>query len=231
MIGIAVAAALVAATTILGPASDARALGPAGVPLGKTPPAVRAFCRQRAERHKFLVMCPTRYPMMSTSDVVGSGASLLGPSFYWASFNDAAGFDDGDDGHLILGAQRPPFSLVGAPGSTWPRPGQPRPLDQLALPRLQTTPIQGGGRYVEQRPARILSRTHVRRHSGLVLVAPSYPTGGFMGGHVVVIWNADGHGYMLSFHFDGARNGHVYSQAERVTAALAVARSYEPVPA
>jgi hypothetical protein len=230
MIGVAVAATLAAGTIAFGLPSEARVTGSPAVPLGRTPPAVRSFCRQRAERHKFLVLCPARYPLAPTSDVVGSGSSLLGPSFYWASFNDPAGFDDGDDGHLILGAQRLPFSLAGIAGETWPRPGQPRPVAQLALPRLLTTPMQGGGRYVEQRPARILTHTHVRGSSGLVLVAPGYPTGGFMGGHVIVIWNAGGHGYVLSFHFDGARDGHVYSQAQRVAAALAVAHSFAPVP-
>jgi len=43
---------------------------------------------------------------------------VLGPSFYWSSFNDETGFGDGDDGHLIFGGQLPRFSR-----QTWPRPG------------------------------------------------------------------------------------------------------------
>ena len=89
--------------------------------------------------------------------------------------------------------------------------------------------MQGGGRYVAERPATILAHVHVRGDDGLVLVAPAYPTGGFMGGHVIVLWNANGHGYMLSFHFNGSRGGRGYSQAERVTAALAIAASFAVV--
>ncbi len=207
-----------------------RPLGsPTAIPLGVTPLPVTRFCRQRARRGKFAVLCPTRYPRTPSSDATASGSSLLGPSFYWASFNDAAGFDDGDNGHLILGGQRPSFSLAGSPGQTWPRPGQPHPVEQLPLPRLLTTPGQGGRRFVAQRPARILGRARVRAQDALILVAPPYPEGGLMGGHVIVLWNWQRHGYMLSFHFGGSANGHDYTLAERIAAALAVARSFAPV--
>lgn len=149
--------------------------GPTAIPLGVTPLPVTRFCRQRARRGKFAVLCPTRYPRTPSSDATASGSSLLGPSFYWASFNDAAGFDDGVNGHLILGGQRPPFSLMGSPGQIWPRPGQPHPVEQLPLPRLLTTPGQDGRRFVAQRPARILGRARVRAQDALILVAPPYP--------------------------------------------------------
>jgi hypothetical protein len=128
-----------------------------------------------------------------------------------------------------LGGQRPPFSLAGSHGQTWPRPGQPRPVQQLPLPRLITTPMAGGRRYTAQRPARILRRTSIRGHDALVLVAPAYPQGGFMGGHVIILWNWHQHGYVLSLHFDGSRNGRAYALPERVAAALAVAASFAPV--
>jgi hypothetical protein len=210
-------------------ATAARAAVREALPLGATPSVVRHFCVQRARRRKFTVLCPTRYPRVSSSVVTPSGASLLGPSFYWASFNDAAGFDDGDGGHLILGGQRPLFSLAGSPGQGWPLSGQPRPVSQLNLPRLITTPKTGGGLYVAERPARILRRTAVLGQSALVLVSAPYPGGGFMGGHVIVLWNADGHGYVLSLHYDGRRSGIAYTQAERVAAALAIARSFASV--
>jgi hypothetical protein len=152
---------------------------------------------------------------------------FLGPSFYWASFNDDA-FGDGDHGHLILGGQRPPFSLVGALGERWPRPGQPRPVEQLPLPRLITTPKAGGGTYVDQNPARIHAHATVAGTSALVLLAPPYPDGGISGDHVIVIWNWHTHGYLLSFHFAASRTGHTYTLADRTAAALAVARSFAP---
>lgn len=190
---------------------------------------VAKFCTDRARRDKFAVLCPTRYPRTRRSQVIASGSSVLGPSFYWASFNDAAGFDSGDGGHLIFGGQRPPFSLAGSPGQTWPRPGRAHPVKQLNLPRLIMTPMHDGRQYVAQRPARIVRLATVHTRPALVLAAAPYPIGGFMGGHVIVLWNRQQHGYMLSFHFEGAPNGHVYSPAERINAALKVASSFSPV--
>ncbi len=123
-----------------------------------------------------------------------SGTALRAAGYYWASFNDAAGFPRGDQGHLVLGGERRPFSLAGRPGDTWPRPGAARPAPQLPLPRLITVPQHGGGTYVDQRPARVLRHARVDGVPALVLAAPAYPQGGLMGGHVIVLWNADGHG-------------------------------------
>jgi hypothetical protein len=196
-----------------------------GIPLYATPRVVLRFCRDRAHLRKFPVLCPTRWPHISTSVVTGSGSSVLGPSFYWWSFNDQAGFDDGDDGHLVLGGQRPPFSLKGAVKQTWPRPGQPQPVKQLWLP----TPQQKGGIYGVQRPARILRASTVGGARALVLVTPAYPAGGFMGGHVIVLWNWHGHGYFISLHYDGSQTGVSYTVQERASAALVIARSAHPL--
>ena len=156
------------------------------------------FCRDRAQLHKFPVLCPTRCPHASSSSVAGSGSSVLGPSFDWGSFNDETGFDNGDSGHLIFGGQAPRFSLAGSPKQTWLRSGQPQPIEQLGLPRYITTSQQGGGTYVVQRPARILRSSTVGGSRAVVLVAPDYPTGGFNGGHVLVVWNWHGYGYFIS---------------------------------
>jgi hypothetical protein len=191
----------------------ARSAETAGIPLAATPAVVLRFCRDRAHRRKFPVLCPTRWLHASTSAVTSSGSSVLGPSFYWGSFNDEAGFDDGDDGHLVLGGQRPPFSLQGAAKQTWPRPGQPQPVTQLWLPGS----------------ARILRLSTVRGARSLVIAAPAYPAGGFMGGHVIALWNWRGHGYFISLHYGGSRTGASYTLEERVGAALAIARSGQPL--
>ena len=154
-------------------------------------------------------------------------AAFLDRAFTGASFNDAAGFGNGDKGHLVFGGQRPPFSLAGSSGQTWPRLGEARPVKQLNLPRLLVTPRRDGRQYVAQRPARILRHATVQARPALVLVAAPYPIGGFMGGHVIVLWNRQQHGYMLSLHFDGAPNGRA-SLADRVSAALRVASSFAP---
>lgn len=234
--GLLLAFAMCLGVSAAGAASPARSLsaasghatGAAGIPLGATPRAVLRFCRDRSHRHKFPVVCPTRWPHASSSSVAGSGSSVLGPSSYWGSFNDETGFG-GDNGHLVFGGQRPRFSLAGSPKQTWPRPGQPQPIKQLNLPRYIATPQQGGGVFVAQRPARILRRSTVGGSPALVLVAPGYPTGGFNGGHVLVVWNWHVHGYFISLHYDGSRTGASYTQDARVAAALAIARSARPM--
>jgi hypothetical protein len=50
-----------------------------------------------------------------------------------------------------------------------------------------------------------------------------------MGGHVIVLWNWQHHGYMLSFHFASAPDGTAYTLRERVAAALEIARSCTPI--
>src|SRR5439155_8945020 len=95
------------------------------IPLSSVPLVVKHVCFERARLHKFAVLCPTTYPHARDSSVTASGLVLRGPSFYWASFNDSSGFPEADGGHLILGGQQEPFSLVGLRGQTWPRPGQP----------------------------------------------------------------------------------------------------------
>src|SRR5258708_22228518 len=125
--------ALVAAAALASALATPSAAHTVGIPLAATPPVVLHFCRDRAHRHTFPVLCPTRWPHVASSAVTSSGSSVLGPSFYWGSFNDEAGFQYGDDGHLVFGGQRLPFSLQGAAKQTWPRPGQPEPVTQLWL--------------------------------------------------------------------------------------------------
>jgi hypothetical protein len=128
------AVALISATT---------ALAGTPIPLSSAPASVQHVCSERARLHKFAVLCPTSYPHARDSSVTVSGLVLRGPSFYWASFNDSSGFPAADGGHLILGGQRKPFSLVGLRGQTWPRPRQPHPVLQLPLPRLLTDALSG----------------------------------------------------------------------------------------
>jgi hypothetical protein len=192
------------------------------IPLSSAPLVVQRVCSERARLHKFTVLCPTSYPHARDSSVTVSGLVLRGPSFYWASFNDSSGFPEADGGHLILGGQREPFSLVGLPGQMWPRPGQPHPVLQLPLPRLFTTPMQGGKTYVAQRPARILMHAQVNGAPALILTADPYPGGGISSGHKIVLWNWHAHGYLISLHFAS------YPIATRIATALTIARSSTP---
>ena len=78
-------------------------------------------------------------------------------------------------------------------------------------------------------PARILRRTTIQGTGALVLLAPAYPDGGLMGGHIIVLWNRGHHGYLLSLHFDSSNTGRTYTQSERVSSlALAIAATFAP---
>lgn len=155
----------------------------------------------------------------------GSGSSWRKPRFYWASFNDSSGFPHGDEGHLVLGGQQPRFSLAGARGQTWPRPGRPAFVRRLPLPRLITVPMQNGKTFVAQRPPRIVGRANIGGTTALVLVAAGDPEGGLVSSHVIVVWNHDHHGYFVAPHFGVSPSGAAYSGRQRIAAALAVAGS------
>lgn len=226
-VALALGAAVAAASS--GCASQSqRGVAEAGIPLGKPPVAVERFCRARAQRRSFPVACPTRYPRARGGVVASSGQSMLGPSFYWASFNDQSGV--ADNGHVILGGQRFPFSLRGSAGEAWPRPGEARPVRQLQLPRAQTLLQSDGTSYVVREAPRVLSRTTVRGAPGLILAAPSYPAGGMHGDHLIVLWNRSGRGYFVSLHLEAAPGRRDYTRVERRAAAVATARSFELMP-
>jgi hypothetical protein len=50
-----------------------------------------------------------------------------------------------------------------------------------------------------------------------------------MGGHVIALWNWRDHGYFVSLHYDGSRTGTSYTLEARLGAALAIARSAQPL--
>lgn len=71
---------------------------------------------------------------------------------------------------------------------------------------------------------KVLRRTKVGIAPALVLESPPYPRGGVNGGHVSVLWNGDGRGYLVSLHFAG------YPPRDRIAAAVGTARSMSLVP-
>jgi hypothetical protein len=165
---------------------------PPGIPLGPTPAAVGRAC---AHVHAAMpVACPSRWPRGS-SRMAPELEDLTRPKFrgYLLSLNQA-GFRTSDFGHLILGGQPRPFALRGRTGAD----------RRLGIIR-----------------AAVVRSAQVGAAPALVLRAPPYPRGGVHGGHVIVLWNRGGHGYLVSLHFAG---GHArYSQAQRIDAALAIA--------
>lgn len=114
--------------------------------------------------------------------------------------------------HLLLGGERRPF-----------RPG-PTGIDPAlrVTTRRVTIPMKGGGEFVQALPARRIATATVHGNRAAVLRAPPYPQGGVHGGHVVIVWSENGHGYLISAH--GAR----MPQRDIVSVALQVARSTRP---
>jgi hypothetical protein len=199
------------------------------IALGTVPRAVSRFCAGRAAERHFRVLCPTRYPARRRSSVELTASSSNSPSYYWASLNDPAGFPSGDSAHLIFGGQRKAFFLHGRVGAQWPVSKTHAPLRGLGFPTYFAVPQAGGGMFVATRPAVLVASTTVSGSRALILRAPSYPTGGFMGGHVIVLWNNGGHGYFVSLHFSVDASGHAYPFAARIATAVFLARTSRTV--
>ncbi|MGI8757087.1 MAG: hypothetical protein ACR2MB_14785 [Acidimicrobiales bacterium] len=160
------------------------------IPLGPTPTVVTNYLAGTARHLDFPAVVPERFPVLPASKTVGGrDRTPRKPNVYMGTFNNFA-FNGGDGGHVLLGGQRAPFSLQGHAGQRWPRPGQPPPNRALSLPtRSRSVPIKGGGRFQQEKPARILRSATVHGTRALVLKAPPYPLGLIHGGHVIVIWN------------------------------------------
>ena len=207
--------------------SNSPAASPTHIPLGPTPTVVTNYLARTARRVDFPVPVPQRFPALPASKTVGgSERTPRKPNVYMGTFNNFA-FKGTDGGHVLLGGQRRPFSLRGHAGQSWPRPGQPQPNKALSLPtRSRSVPIKGGGRFQQEKPAHILRRATVHATPALVLKAPPYPLGLIHGGHIIVIWNQDGHGYLVSIHFaDATTPSGTATLADRVNAALDIATS------
>jgi hypothetical protein len=183
-----------------------------GIPLGAPPAAVARLCAEAA-RGSFAA-CPAVYPRRGASDQIES--QVLTPKRYGGyllSINDVS-FKTADLGHVILAGQPRQFVLGGgSPGERWPQRADQKPDSRLGLPAR----IRG------RRWLVLVEHVDVGGDA-IVLRAAPYPAGGLHGGHVIVLWNAGGHGRVVSLHFGGGR----YTERERIAAALAIARSERP---
>ena len=74
--------------------------------------------------------------------------------------------------------------------------------------------MKSGGEFVQALPFRRIDSATVHGNRAAVLREPPYPQGGIHGGHVVIVWNQGGHGYIVSAH--GAR----MSQSDTISTAL-----------
>jgi hypothetical protein len=186
-----------------------------GPRLPVAPAAITNACAEAATPAAFPVLCPTRWP--SPSGRGAPKARLFEEASDGYLINVENGFSrrGGHVFHLIVGGQAQPFGR-------WPAGVDP---DLRVTTRKVTIPQRGGGRFVQQLPARRIATARVHGARAAVLQEPPYPTGGIHGGHVVVLWSEAGHGYLVSVH------GERLSRDKLVTIALAMARStsrYKP---
>jgi hypothetical protein len=185
-----------------GPSGDAgggtspAASAATSIPLGAPPDAVGSLCGIVAMQ-KQGVLCPTRFPHKPGTQADSS--QVLAPNAYPGYLIEwhLTKFRGGDLGHVTVGGQPTPFSFAGSIH----RDGELALLGRL----------------------RVLKRgVKIGRARGVVVHSPSHPRGGINGGHVSVLWNQDGRGYMVSLHFAG------YPLRDRIVAAIGMARSSAP---
>ncbi len=82
--------------------------------------------------------------------------------------------------------------------------------------------MTGGGTFLQQGAAEYIGGTTVDGQRARILREPPYPQGGLHGGHVIVLWNRGGHGYLVSIHGQGL------SEHALVATATTLARAAVP---
>ena len=180
--------------------------------LAPTPTAITNACARAATSADFPVVCPARWP--SPRGRRPPKARLFEKESDLYLLDAANGFTrrGGHVFHLLVGGQRRAFRQ-------WPAGVDPR---LRITTRRVTTPIRGGGQFVQQLPARRIATARVHGARAAILQEPPYPAGGLHGGDIVVLWNEDGHGYLASVH------GERLSQRVLISIALTMARSTRP---
>jgi hypothetical protein len=189
--------------------TDASRTSDLAVRLTPTPTAIKDACARTATSATFPVLCPARWPPPRGRG--GRTARLFERASSVYLLDAANGFTrrGGHVFHLLLGGQRRPFRH-------WPAGVDPR---LRVTTRQVTIPMQGGGEFVQQLPARRIGTARVHGAGAAILQEPPYPAGGLHGGHVVVLWNENGHGYLVSVH------GERLSRRALISIALSMARS------
>jgi hypothetical protein len=187
-----------------------------GSPLPPAPDGVADGCREAADVAVFPVACPTEWP--DTGRPAKVGLRLFGSDVAYV-LEAQTGFGSRSPVfHVLLGGQEKPFPAGFEGGGRRLR----------VTTRRVTTPIFKGGeptgrRFVVTRPTRRVGTTRIHGQPAGILRAPPYPKGGIHGGHSIVMWNENGHGYLVSTHSETSRRA-----ATRT--AIQIARSTRPLP-
>jgi hypothetical protein len=179
--------------------------------LPAAPPAITKVCAEAAPRAAFPVLCPARWPPPAGRGAPKPRAFEKASDVYLIDVANGFGRRGGHVFHLLVGGQRRPFGR-------WPAGVDP---DLRITTRKVLTTDRAGVLYL---PARRIATARVHGVKATVLREPPYPQGGLHGGHVVVLWSEDGHGYLVSVH------GERLPRRALVSIALAMARSTRPSP-
>ncbi|MCW2985206.1 MAG: hypothetical protein JWR63_2776 [Conexibacter sp.] len=201
IVGLLVAATLPVAC---GDAPPKAAAGPAPPHLAALPRAAVRTCAALATTRRVPVRCPTELPAANWT--IRYRSLTDGPSAYLVDYETRGSSKPaGAAFHVLAGGRTPVFDLATTRAGTWPVRADPpsatccntRPTD-LALVGARRGRHRGFWYPVRLRSLR---RTTLAGHPALVAQAAGFPNGGIHGGHLVVLWNQGGAGYVLSMHF------------------------------
>jgi hypothetical protein len=176
-----------------------------GAELVVTPSPVLRACVARSRRATMPVLCPARLPSAPWS--VRYADLAPGPSAYLI---DLRAPERNEHTHLLVGGRRARFSLGTTQEAMWPV-HVPAPSETCCatpgdLGLVGAQPEQPGT-FTPVRLKLVRSAT-VATHPAVVLRAQGFPNGGIHGGHLIVVWNEHGHGYVLSMHAHDADQTH-----------------------
>lgn len=194
MAGRVVATAAVSLTLLAGCGDDPERTAD-GSSLPPAPAGVADGCREAADLAAFPVACPTEWPDTGRSAKVrlrlfgGDVAYLLEAQAGFGSRSPVF--------HVLFGGQRKPFPAGFEGGGK-----QLRVTTRRVVTPYYASPRGGRvlGTSVVERPARRVGATRVHGQPAAIMKAPPYPQGGIHGGHSIVMWNENGHGYLVSTH-------------------------------
>jgi hypothetical protein len=164
-----------------------------GATLIEAPAAVGAVCSKLAQSVSFTVMCPTAWPRTAAAGEPQVGVLATTQTTYLVNAFSGLSDHGAHIFHLLFGGQNTPFGA--GRGSIDP--------GLRVTTRDVRIPMTGGGTFVQQLAVRYVGRTTVHHRRARILQEPPYPQGGVQGGHVLVLWNESGHGYLVSVHGQG----------------------------
>lgn len=167
---------------------------------------LRRACHSVRQASAIPVLCPRRLP-----------GGRPARRFYDSQGRDLEPSDDsylleiagrsekarGASEHIVFGGRGEPLPTRGG-GETWPQDLSPGD-DYLRL--VGSSALRPGEHELEPVKPRVLGYFTVRGKRAMALLVAPYPDGGIHGGHYAAVWNASGHGYVVSLHYPRGDTG------------------------